>query len=228
MRKICVLLSLALASSAMATITFSVVPNAAAKTALDAAGPGFATSEFFVFDVMFQMTPDDDWTSTHMFGTIDAGDPASFIPRLAQLKAPLNPDPDVDPPLTAAQSYGNMASTPNDWPNVTTPGSPGSSLATVGTTVSMDKSLEVTWFDTATNNGASFVGFRLTLRQLKAEEDLTLSTTTDLVATYTSTTTTVLGGGSLTSFGFSVYRVPEPATLGVLALGGLASLLRRR
>jgi hypothetical protein len=227
MRKLCVLLSLALASSAMASISFTVVPDLACKASLDAAGPGFATSEFFVYNVRFALTTGDDWTSTH--ATVTSLSDPDFLPRAAQLKAPVNPDPDMgDPPLTAAQACANMASTPNDYPNDLTPGSPSSSLATVGTTVSTNKLMDVTWFDTTTNNGVTFTGFRVTLRQLKEMDDLTLDLTPNLIATYASTTTTVAGGGSLTAFAFNIYRVPEPHTLSLLALGGLAALIRRR
>src|SRR5262245_29570961 len=97
-----------LASTALATIGHSVGP-------VDNNNNGKPTDfMYFTYDFKLALSQDDDWTSTSLTATIDSGDVATFNPRRASLKPPAVDDA---PPTTWANRYGNMCSSPNDWPN---------------------------------------------------------------------------------------------------------------
>lgn len=205
------------ASTALATITHDVVP-------VDNSSGRPTDFDYFTWDLRHILTGRDDWTTTAIVATIEADETAfvSFNPRTSSLRPP--PVEDSEPGTWSAK-FRNMVSTPSDWPNTLNNG--GSSLGTVDVSAS-DSALKATWFDTNTDFDVSFTAFRLTLRQTLGMQPLTLTDTGDLVARVEGKYAAKNSGGSLFDYRFNIYRVPEPTTLALLALGGLAGLIRRR
>jgi hypothetical protein len=232
MRKFAALLTLACASTSLAGVSFQVVPNPGAS-ALDT-----VTNEHFSYDLVLTMTGGDDWTSSSISAAIAGGDMATFNPRNSAAK------PAAKGSETTTTLHGAYVSTPNDVPNTSVDGSIASTLGFAGTTSWLAASLSATWFDTSANPAVytdpdtgepitlppydKFTVLRITLRQPVALDSLTLVDTGTTVATINTNTTVKSTGGTLQPFSFKVYRVPEPTTLSLLALGGLAGLIRRR
>jgi len=209
----------ALASTALAGISSYVVMN----NPNDGNQP--TDFDYYTFDLHVTLSNGDDWTSTSLDAAITSGD-AQFNPRRVNLK-PATP-PGDGPPAKWADRWGNQASTGNDWPN--TFDNSNSSYATAGTISSSATSLSITWFDTGDDSGlfTDFVNFRMTLSQNKGMNPLTLQVTNQLVGSASGKYSSKQGGGSLFPYSFNIYRTPEPTTLALLALGGLAGLIRRR
>lgn len=205
------------ASTAYATITHSLV-------AVDNSNGRPTDFDYYTWDLRFTLTGNDDWTTSAIIANIEADEVANvtFNPRTSSLRPPAV---EGEEPSTWSAKYRNMVSTPQDWPN--TLDSANSTLGTVDVAAS-DSSLKATWFDTSTVLNAAFTGFRLTLRQTRGMQPLTLENTGDLVATFSGQYAAKNSGGSLFPYAYSIYRVPEPTALALLALGGLAGLIRRR
>jgi hypothetical protein len=205
------------ASTTYATITHNVV-------AVDNSSGRPTDFDYFTWDLRFIVTGNDDWTTSDIVATIMAGETANvtFNPRVSSLRPPVV---EGEEPSTWSGKYRNMVSTPLDWPNTLDSGN--STLGTVAVSAS-DSKLEATWFDTSTVLDPTFTGFRLTLRQVLGMQPLTLQDTGNLVATVAGRYAAKNTGGTLFPYAFNIYRVPEPTTLALLALGGLAGLIRRR
>lgn len=208
----------ALASAAFATGTsyLQLVDNG-----------GFTSSGLEVdsVDLRLDMSADDDWTSTVMTATLVQGN-KTLNPRTPTL-APADWF-DGDPAPTGALAWRNARSSPSNWPNDFNDDSSISGLLPGGT-VADNAFTNVGWFDTNTDDGADFTLFRFAIRNAQAgKPDLTLTNTGIPVLTITGTHTFRNSAGTLIPFSLTVYQVPEPATIGLLALGGLAGLLRRR
>ncbi len=207
------------ASAAYATITHNVVP-------VDNSSGRPTDFDYFTWDLVHIVRGTDDWTTTDIIAEIDDDELANVTwnPRTSALRPPAV---DGSPPGTWSGRFRNMVSTPQDWPN--TLDSADSTLGTVANdTSNQDKRLAITWFDTSTVFDPTFTAFRLTLRQKLGLLPLTLANTGDRVATVRGRYAAKNTGGTLFSYEFDIYRVPEPTALALLALGGLAGLLRRR
>jgi hypothetical protein len=202
------------ASAAYATITHSVVP-------VDNSSGRPTDFDYFTWDLVHKVTGRDDWTTTDIIATIVDPD-VTWNPRTSGLRPPPVEDGE---PGTWAGKFRNMVSTPLDWPNTLNNGD--STLGTVAVSAS-DTELKATWFDTSTVFDPTFTAFRLTLRQKLGMEPLTLAETGILVAKVEGRYAAKNTGGTLFPYSFNIYRVPEPTTLALLALGGLAGLIRRR
>jgi hypothetical protein len=207
------------ASTAYATITHNVV-------IVDNSSGRPTDFDYYTFDLRFIVRGNDDWTTSDIIAEIDADEVANVTwnPRTSALRPPAVEDAE---PSTWSAKFRNMVSTPQDWPN--TLNSSNSTLGTVANdTSNQDKMLAITWFDTSTVLDPSFTGFRLTLRQTVGLQPLTLANTGDRVALVKGRYAAKNTGGTLFSYEFGIYRVPEPTALALLALGGLAGLIRRR
>ncbi len=208
------------ASAAYAAITHSVV-------AVDNSSGRPTDADYYTWDLLFIVTGRDDWTVADIFAEIDADEIANVTwnPRTTALKPP---PVRGSPPPTWDEKFRNMVSSPLDWPN--TLDNADSTLATTANdTSNQDKKLAIVWFDTSTvRDPPPFTAFRLTLRQVLGMEALTLANTGDHVAKVRGRYTGLHNQNSLLNYEFDIYRVPEPKALALLALGGLAGLLRRR
>jgi len=176
-------------------------------------------------DLRLDMGADDDWTSTILTATVGGVDKV-LQPRVSTL------EPaswfDGDPQLTGASAYRNQRSSPSNWPNDYQDDTSISNMLP-GAVVSDTAFTNIGWFDTNTDDGADFTLFRFALRTSNANKPaLTLANTGVIALTINGTHTMADSGGTLIPFSLTVYQVPEPATLGLLALGGLAGLIRRR
>lgn len=176
-------------------------------------------------DLRLDMDGNDDWTSTVLTATLVQPE-KTLNPRTSTL-APAAWF-DGDPPLTGQNAYRNQRSSPSNWPNDFEDDTSISGLLPGGT-VTDTAFTSIGWFDTNTDDGADFTLFRFAIRNNQAgKPDLTLTNTGIPVLTITGTHTFRNSAGTLIPFSLTVYQVPEPATMGLLALGGLAGLLRRR
>ncbi len=205
------------ASAAYATITHSVV-------VVDNSSGRPTDFDYFTWDLLHIVTGRDDWTTSDIYAVIDADERGNVIwqPRASGLWPPFV---EGEPPPTWDRKFRNMISSPLDWPNTL-----DSSASTLGATpiLTDDHTLGITWFDLSTVYDPTFTAFRLTLRQSLGMLPLTLEDTGDRVATVRGRYAAKNSGGTLFPYEFDIYRVPEPTALALLALGGLAVLLRRR
>jgi len=203
------------ASAAHATMSYHVVP-------VDNSIGQPTDFDYFTWDLRFILTGNDDWSMADAIAVIDDDEVANVTwnPRTSHLRPPAV---NGQPPPTWDEKFRNMVSTPLDWPN--TLDSSASTLATAAS--ASDAKLMVTWYDSSTVLDVEFTAFRLTLRQTLNMLPLTLAKTGDHVAKVWGRYAAKNTGGTLFFYEFDIYRVPEPTALALLALGGLAGLLRR-
>jgi len=176
-------------------------------------------------DLRLDMSDADDWTSTIFTATLLQPD-KTLNPRTSTL-APAAWF-DGDPPLTGQNAYRNQRSSPSNWPNDYEDDTSISGLLPGGS-VTDTAFTSIGWFDTNVDDGADFTLFRFAIRNNQAgKPDLTLANTGIPVLRIVGTHTFSDSGGTLIPFDLTVYQVPEPTTLALLALGGLAGLIRRR
>lgn len=165
-------------------------------------GAGSAT-----YDLKVTVSGGDDWTSTSMKSSISGGTYYNDA-----LGGNSQPNPALFPFAPNLQ-WDTFATQPEGWPNV---GGQGAGIGFAGTPVFGNTSIDATWFDTPTNGGdGTFTLARISVQGLQAGWVLKLD----------GAHTTVKGGATLYPYSFTV---PEPSTLGLLVLGGLAGLIRRR
>lgn len=159
------------------------------------------------YDLVGTVDAGDDWTSTAMKASISGG---SFYNDA--LGGNSQPNPALFP-FAPNLPWDTFATQPEGWPN--TPGQ-GAGIGFAGTPNFLATSVDATWFDTPTNGGGgSWVLARLTVTGLQ----------TGWVLKVDGTHTTVKGQATLFPFSFTV---PEPSSLSLLVLGGVAALIRRR
>jgi hypothetical protein len=200
------------AAAAQATILHRLVP-------VDNSDGRPTDFDYYTWDLRFDVSPSDDWATAQIIATIEVDEIArvAFNPRQERLRPP---QVRGSPPPEWMNRYGNMVSTPQDWPN--TLDNSKSTLGTVAVSHS-DSAMEATWFDTSMISDVSFTAFRLTLRQTAGLPALTLEGTSgDVVARINGM---YYGRGHWGfPYAFTIYRIPEPGALALLGLGGLAGL----
>jgi len=153
------------------------------------------------YDLVVTIPADDDWTTCGMTATLDNG---SFI----------NTETFNPPTQYFGDPNDSYFTSPDLYPNNAT--SVGSVSFADPLMVVEDPQLRFgEWYDTAETGAGDFVLHRLTVDPAGGAW-LDLDGTTSLRST----------GGTLYPYEFSVW-VPEPASLALLAIGGLA-LIRRR
>ncbi len=190
-------------------------------------------SEHTVFDL--NLTSTADWTAAEVRVEVVRPDIATIWHASDQT---LGSDPNNPGPLdnllpttgTAAKtrSYDTQMGIPNG--TLTT-----ANFATTGVSNATDiyglnpigDIIPLAWFNTSgADANANFRGLRLTLEHDAATQPLLNTAGGVLVATVVGQTREA--GGVFANFSYSIYAVPEPATVALLGLGGLATLLRRR
>lgn len=160
----------------------------------------------------FVVSSDNDWTNSEANLSVTG---SSFWYASGAFAAPAGDAPvgalvGVDPEI----QFHTFGAGPNQFPNNPTGAAPAS--PTPGSTWGAD-SISAGYFDTS-NDGAisDLVNLRLVV---EATGDYVISGVLDVFTTGS--------GGVATPFNFEIV-VPEPGTFALLALGGLAGLIRRR
>ena len=225
MKKVLVALSVMAAVSAASAqvVTHSLV--SAANPTVPIVGANAVDSQ--AFDLKVQVGAGNDWTSTAISANILVGDKHWYKDALG---ANTQPNPAFFAVFPSLQ-WDTFFTTPGGFPNVAaqgaTPGFASPPTPTISRTL-----VNAIWFDTVNTGAGDWTIARLTIFSTTPREDLVVAPLGQgvgtLIASVEGTTTAALTGGQLHAFAFGIYQIPEPATLSLLALGGLASLIRRR
>ena len=187
---------------------------------------GGATST--AFDLKVNIPAGDDWTSTAINAEILVNDKHWYKDALG---ANTQPNPAFFAVFPSLQ-WDTFFTTPGGWPNTAGQGATPGFAQPPAPTISRNL-VEAIWFDTVNTGGGNWTIARLTLWSQNPRDryevgPLGATGLGALVARVTGTTTHAVGGGTLVPFSLGIYQIPEPATLSLLALGGLVGLIRRR
>lgn len=220
--------------AAMTGIAFGAVGATVSQTTPTATGGIDFDASFnathFSFDVQFTTTL--DWTASEVIVNVSrpdiatiwqASDENAFDPNTVDDRNHLAPNNTAP---TNTKSYDTMLRIPSTGGTMSL-----GNFATIGVVNSTDihglnpsgQIIKLAWFDTGnTDTNSNFRGVRLTL-----ESSLPLNLVGGIeVATFSGQVREAFGG--FADFAGTIYAVPEPATIALLGLGGLATLLRRR
>lgn len=225
--------------AAFTGIAFGAVGATVSQTTPTATGGADFNASFnathFSFDV--QMTTTLDWTASEVRVNVSrpdiatiwhASDQLSYVsdPNDPQFSNPLNNLATNGAPATNTRSYDTMLRMPSTAGTMTL-----GNYATGGVSNSTDihgvnpigDPIALAWFNTGnTDTNSNFRGVRVTL-----ESAIPLNMLGGIpVATIVGQAREAQGG--FANFSATIYAIPEPATIALLGLGGLATLLRRR
>lgn len=204
----------------VAALSFVAAANATLTHQLvSVANGGALPANTFTYDLKVVVSGQDDWTSSATTAQLSGG--KTFYQN--SFGGNTTPNPAFFP-LAPELQWDTFATQPGSYPNSNDGTSPG----TFGTTTVDGDTFNIGVLDTANTGDGTFTIARYSIVSPPNRPGLTLANTGLVVGTLSGTTTAKNSGGTLIPYSFNIYQVPEPATLSLLVLGGLAGLLRRR
>ncbi len=173
-----------------------------------------------------------DWLGTDMTVDLSSGTAtivnASGSGPAGSLSAPVTFRSDAAPVATEIDTFINGPGFAPDWFNPVSLATPLANMIATSTHIG-STSGPLTWFDTAVLGAGSHTALRLVLSN-GANGAVTTDPLTgpQIGSIFGRFTYNVSGTVTEHQYNIPLYQAPEPSTLALLALGGLAGLIRRR